>query len=117
MRISVRRLGQVLMASTALALSTGPSALAADWPTNHRSNLRDGNDQSAAPFSAIGQQWISSVLDGHIYGSPLVVGNQVIVATENNSIYSLDATSGAATWAAPAHFGAPMVPATDSRFG
>jgi PQQ-like domain len=117
MRISVRRLGQVLVAAAMLTLSTGPSALAADWPTNHRSNARDGNDTSAVPFNAIGQQWISSVLDGHIYGSPLLVGNQVIVATENNSIYSLDATSGAATWAAPAHFGAPMVPATDSRFG
>jgi PQQ-like domain len=117
MRISVRRLGQVLATAAVLALSTGPSALAADWPTNHRSNARDGNDTSAVPFNAIGQQWISSVLDGHIYGSPLLVGNQVIVATENNSIYSLDATSGAATWAAPAHFGAPMVPATDSRFG
>jgi hypothetical protein len=118
MRISVRRLGQVLMAATALALSTGPSALAAanDWPTNHRSNLRDGNDQSAAPFNAIGQQWISAVLDGKIYGSPLVVGNQVIVATENNSIYSLDATTGAPTWAAPAHFGAPMT-ITNPPFG
>src|ERR1700693_54376 len=116
MRISARRLGQVVMATAVLALSTGPSALAADWPTNHRSNSRDGNDQSANPFNTISQQWISSVLDGKIYGSPLVVGNQVIVATENNSIYSLDASSGAPTWAAPAHIGSPML-LSDPRFG
>src|ERR1700693_3656068 len=116
MRISARQLGQVVMATAVLALSTGPSALAADWPTNHRSNARDGNDQSANPFNTISQQWISSVLDGKIYGSPLVVGNQVIVATENNSIYSLDASSGATTWAAPAHFGTPMT-ITNPPFG
>jgi hypothetical protein len=83
-------------------------AAAADWPTYHRSNLRDGNDTSAAPFSAIGQQWISATLDGHIYAEPLVVGTQVIIATENNSIYSLDATTGSSTWAAPAHAGTPV---------
>ena len=117
--MSARRLGPVLVAVVLLSFSSGPSALAApnDWPTNHRSNARDGNDQSAIPFSVITQQWITPVLDGQIYGSPLVVGNQVIVATNNNSIYSFDATSGAATWAAPANFGAPMIPGSDGRFG
>src|SRR4030081_777470 len=111
MRMSVRRLGKALVAATLLTLSTGQFALAAanDWPTNHRTNARDGNDQSAIPFGNVTQQWITPALDGHIYGSPLVVGNQVIVATENNSIYSLDAGTGAPTWAAPAHFGSPML--------
>src|ERR1700694_1011534 len=119
MRMRLPRLGPVLGAMRLLSLSSGPSALAAanDWPTNHRTNARDGNDPSAIPFSAITQQWITPVLDGHIYGSPLVGGNQVIVATNNNSIYSFDATTGAPTWAAPANFGAPMVPASDGRFG
>src|SRR6202022_1347525 len=99
MRISARRLGQLLVSAAVLTLSTGPSALAADWPTNHRSNARDGNDQSANPFNTISQQWISSVLDGKIYGSPLVVGNQGIVAPEKHSISSLDPTSGATTGA------------------
>jgi hypothetical protein len=116
MRISVRRLGKVVVAAALLTLSTGPAALAADWPTNHRTNARDGNDTSAIPFGAISQQWITPALDGKIYGSPLVVGNQVIVATENNSIYSLDAATGASTWAAPAHIGSPML-LSDPRFG
>ena len=112
------RWGGSLLAAVALALISGQVALAAstDWPTYHRTNNRDGNDASANPFSAISQQWISPVLDGHVYASPLVVGNQVIVATENNSIYSLDATTGIPTWAQPANFGAPML-LSDPRFG
>jgi len=106
-----RATARVIGVLAVLLLGTGQVAMAAgtDWPTAHRSNDRAGNDTSANPFSAIGQQWISATLDGHIYAEPLVVGNQVIVATENNSIYSLDATSGAPTWAAPANFGAPML--------
>ncbi len=90
------------------ALPLPVAAASTDWPTYHRSNLRDGNDLSGSPFSAIGQQWTSPTLDGHIYAEPLVVGTQVIVATENNSIYSLDAATGSPTWAAPAHVGTPV---------
>jgi Pro-kumamolisin, activation domain/Fibronectin type III domain/PQQ-like domain len=86
-------------------------AVSTDWPTYHRSNIRDGNDQSAGAFGTVGQNWISPKLDGHVYAEPLVVGNQVIVATENNSIYSLDATTGIPTWTQPANFGAPVIPA------
>ncbi len=95
------------MAALLFAGASLPTA-AADWPTYHRGNLRDGNDSATPPFSAIGQQWISPTLDGHIYAEPLVVGTQVIVATENNTIYSLDATTGSPTWAAPAHVGPPV---------
>ena len=85
-------LPRLLRAVIALALllsAGGQTAVAAsaDWPTHHRSNDRAGNDTSANPFSAIGQQWISSTLDGDVYAEPLVVGNQVIVATENNLIH------------------------------
>jgi outer membrane protein assembly factor BamB len=107
-----RRLFSALIVAAAFTMALVLPSISAsgDWPTYHRSNLRDGNDPSAPPFSAIGQQWVSSGLDGAIYAEPLVVGNQVIVATENNSIYSLDATTGASTWAAPAHAGTPVSP-------
>ena len=109
-------IARLVAAVALLALGTGQVTAVADWPTAHRSNDRAGNDSSANPFSAISQQWISAALDGHVYAEPLVVGNQVIVATENNSIYSLDATTGAPTWAQPANFGAPMQ-LSDPRFG
>ena len=78
---------------------------AADWPTFHGDNTRQGNDTSdpglANPIAA----WTSAVLDGRIYAEPIVVGNQVIAATENNTVYSLDLTSGAIQWSQ--HLGAP----------
>ena len=92
-------------------------ASAADWPTYHRGNARDGNDTAGDAFNSLGQQWISPTLDGDVYGNPLVVGNQVIVASENNSIYSLDGTTGSPTWASPANFGTPVSVAGNSLFG
>jgi outer membrane protein assembly factor BamB len=41
--------------------------------------------------------WTVNV-DGDIYASPLIVGGHVIVATENNSVYSLDIFTGAPIW-------------------
>jgi outer membrane protein assembly factor BamB len=37
-------------------------------------------------------------LDGKVYAEPLVVGGHVIVATENDTIYSLDAATGKIQW-------------------
>lgn len=113
------RLAAAALLAVAIIGSSGVGALAAagDWPTYHRSGARDGNDTVSSPFNSIQQQWMSATLDGHIYAEPLVVGNQVIVATENNSIYSLDATTGSPTWAAAPHFGTPVTVSGNSKFG
>jgi outer membrane protein assembly factor BamB len=37
-------------------------------------------------------------LDGAVYAEPLIVDGRVIVATENNSVYSLDAQTGKIEW-------------------
>src|SRR5262249_11970501 len=47
--------------------------------------------------SAVGLAWTQS-LDGHVFAEPLVFDNQVFVATENNSVYALDAFSGVVLW-------------------
>jgi outer membrane protein assembly factor BamB len=39
-------------------------------------------------------------LDATIYASPLIVGDRVYVATEGNSVYALDAATGAIKWRA-----------------
>ncbi len=44
------------------------------------------------------QAWQSAALDGDIYGQPLVYGTRVYVATENDSVYALDAATGAVIW-------------------
>ena len=48
----------------------------------------------------------STALDGAVYAEPLVVGGNVIVATEGDSIYSLDARSGQIGW--QTHIGEPV---------
>jgi outer membrane protein assembly factor BamB len=43
-------------------------------------------------------EWTSPSLDGIVYAQPLVFGGAVFVATENNSVYSLDAKTGSVLW-------------------
>lgn len=45
-------------------------------------------------------------VDGDVYASPLVVAGHVIVATENNTVYSLDLFTGAIIW--QIHLGQPV---------
>ncbi len=47
--------------------------------------------------SGFGQVFKTSV-NGQIYAQPLVVGTQVIVATENNNVYALNASTGKINW-------------------
>ena len=44
--------------------------------------------------------------DGDVYASPLVVNGHVIVATENNTVYSVDLFTGAVVW--KTHLGDPV---------
>ncbi|HEX6519063.1 MAG TPA: PQQ-binding-like beta-propeller repeat protein, partial [Streptosporangiaceae bacterium] len=53
-------------------------------------------------------------LDGAVYGQPLLVGNLAIAATENDSIYGLDAATGHIIW--HTHVGTP-VPLSDLPCG
>jgi outer membrane protein assembly factor BamB len=43
-------------------------------------------------------RWSSASLDGDVYAQPLVVGNSIFVATQNDSIYALDALTGKVRW-------------------
>jgi outer membrane protein assembly factor BamB len=42
--------------------------------------------------------WTSPTLDGQLYGEPLVYGDRVYVATENDTVYALSAATGAIAW-------------------
>jgi hypothetical protein len=49
--------------------------------------------------------WVAHV-DGDVYGEPLVAGANVLVATEHNTLYALDAVSGTVRWTT--HVGEPI---------
>ena len=45
-------------------------------------------------------------LDGEVYAEPLIVADRIIVATENDTVYALRATTGAIIW--QTHLGTPV---------
>jgi len=50
--------------------------------------------------------WNSTTLDGAVYAEPLVYGGDVFVATENDSVYALNAQTGSTVWRT--NLGAPV---------
>jgi outer membrane protein assembly factor BamB len=84
-----------------------PDTAASDWLTYHHDLARTGRDaNSATAGGTIRHLWTSAHLDGAIYAEPLVAGQRVFVATENDSVYALSASSGQVLWRT--HLGTPM---------
>jgi outer membrane protein assembly factor BamB len=87
--------------STAPAPSTtvtSNSSTGDDWPTYHRDLSRSGSDPAVSLGGSLRRLWTSEALDGDIYAEPLVFGERVLAATEHNSVYSLDITTGKVQW-------------------
>ena len=87
--------------AASVAPGSGPSG---DETTVSQNDLRDGwdpNEPALTPAAlqngSFGQIFKTPV-NGQVYGQPLVVGNTLIVATETDWVYGLDATTGAVLW-------------------
>jgi outer membrane protein assembly factor BamB len=90
-------------ADTTSTLAASPPAttvVPAAWPTYHHDAGRSGVDPGQSPATPVARAWTSSPLDGAVYAEPLVVGDRVIAASENDSVYALSATTGAVLWSA-----------------
>ena len=85
--------------------STAASAGAA-WLTYHGDAARTGVDSSSPARHSVHRAWTSRALDGAVYAEPLVLGDRVFVATENDSIYALGAKTGRVIWRT--HVGRPV---------
>ncbi len=98
----------VVVAASAMlsgALPVGPAATAgADDVTASQDALRTGwdpNEPKLSPGVVTGGtfgQLFSTPVNGPVYAQPLVAGHTVIVATENNWVYGLDAQTGQIDW-------------------
>jgi outer membrane protein assembly factor BamB len=87
--------------------TTAPAVAGADWPTYDHDAARSGvAADGPSNAAAIRRQWSSPALDGDVYAQPLLVGDRVIVATENDTVYSLNAADGTVAWSA--HLGSPV---------
>jgi outer membrane protein assembly factor BamB len=88
-------------------VSAAPSAAPiADWPVYHRDNAHTGVDPTQEAFSTIAEGWRSETLDGDIYAEPIVVGGQIYAATNRDTVYDLDVTTGRTVWRA--HLAEPI---------
>lgn len=79
--------------------TAAPASSASDWTMYHRDNVRSGYVANLTDPTNLAIVW-NTPLDGAVYAEPLVIGGQVIVATEGDSLYALDANTGKVTWQA-----------------
>jgi len=96
-----------LPALTGAAPGTAAITARADDVTASQDAMRDGWDAgepdmgpSVVPTFT---QLFATTVSGQVYAQPIVVGPTVVVATENDWVYGLDAATGAVNWST--HFG------------
>jgi outer membrane protein assembly factor BamB len=68
-----------------------------DWPTYHHDNARTGYLPNEPDPKRLVHAWTAQ-LDNAVYAEPLVIGDRVIVATEGDTLYSLDDRTGRVQW-------------------
>jgi hypothetical protein len=78
---------------------------AANWPTYHANLARTGVDTTSPGLGGFHRTWTHQ-FDGEVYAEPLAVGSRVYVATENNTVYALNARNGHVAW--KRHLGTPV---------
>ena len=92
----------------ATAATAARGAVAANETTTSQNNLRDGWDQDEPELTPAGVsgrtpgytfgQVFRTAVTGQVYAQPLVIGSTVIVATEQDQVYGLNASTGAVRW-------------------
>jgi len=78
---------------------------AAAWPQFDQNAARTGIAYGLRAAGALTTAW-TAILDGAVYGQPLVVGGDVIAATENDTVYAINRATGKTIWSS--HVGTPV---------
>ena len=74
-----------------------PAPAPGDWPTFGHDSTRSGAATGVPSPGTPSVGW-RRALDGAVYAQPLIIGSRVIAATENGSLYALNAATGAVIW-------------------
>jgi len=90
------------------------SGFGSNWASYHGNAAATGVDAARTKLLPPRRAWTSPVLDGQLYGEPLVADGRVVAATENDTVYALAANSGRVLWSR--HLAKP-VPANDLPCG
>ncbi len=78
---------------------------AAAWPEFGKNAAHTGVAAGLQAAGKLTTRWTAR-LDGAVYAQPLVVGNLVIAATEDDSVYALSESTGKVVWRT--HLGTPV---------
>ena len=81
-----------------LGQADGAVSAAPGWTVYHGDALGTGASGQLTSVNTSAPAWTSPLLDGKVYGQPLYFDGRVYVATENDTVYALSATSGGVVW-------------------
>lgn len=97
MRRTALRLALLIAVVAVTAAAPASASVTPGWTMYHRNPARTGVDPGGSPFVKLTQRWSTGALDGAVFAEPVVAGNEVIVATENDSVWAYD-LSGRSLW-------------------
>jgi hypothetical protein len=95
--VSARAAGSAHATAAASTVSGDEGTVSQD---NKRTNW-DPSEPALTPAAVSGGsfgQIFSTAVNGQVYAQPLVIGNTLVVATENDWMYGINATTGAVIW-------------------
>ncbi len=105
LRITISRVAATLLFGTPLLWLGSPSSAAGSsatssppWTVYHGDAAGTGVFTGLKSIDTATRRWVSPQLDGQLYGEPLVFADDVIVATENNTVYALSSSNGTVIW-------------------
>jgi hypothetical protein len=102
--LAVGGLGAVTAAGSAVSVGAAAAQSGNNEFTMSQNNLRnswDPNEPALTPAAASGGsfgQIFSTSVNGQVYAQPLIVGSTLVVTTENDQVYGLNASTGAILW-------------------
>src|ERR1039458_6300448 len=106
-----------VMASVLLGVGPGPAtavSLGTSWTVYHGDAASTGVSTALNSVNTARRAWTSPILNGEIYGEPLVYASDVFVATESDTVYALTSSRGSVVWSR--HL-ATAVPSSDLPCG
>jgi outer membrane protein assembly factor BamB len=74
------------------------SGFGSNWTTYHGNAEATGVQAARTRLRPSRPAWSSAVLDGSLYGEPLVADGRVVAATENDTVYVMAARTGRILW-------------------
>ena len=104
--------GSVSLSPAAAPAAPGPEAAGsgASWTAYHGNAEATGVQGAQVKLLPSRRAWASPVLDGQLYGEPLVADGRIVAATENDTVYVMAARSGHILWSR--HLASPCHPVT-----